>query len=527
MGKKILKQKAARFAACVAWVIALAACGGGGGGGGPAFLPAATVSAPPADSNPENNIVPSSTVAAQCATPRTGIDPATGTLFPDHQGTSTNEKNWVRAWIDETYLWFDEVPSTLFAKDYATPLAYFDVLKTQKLTASGRPKDRFHFTLDTEAYRSLTTGIDVGYGMELAYLNVSPPRDIRVAYTEPGSPATQATVARGDRLIEIDGIVVENGTDVAGLNAALAPQAEGESHSFTLRANDGAERTVSLKAARVSRSAVQNVKTIDTASGRVGYMLFNDHQAAAEAQLVAAVRQLKDASIADLVIDMRYNGGGLLDVASELASMLSSSAATFGKTFERLQFNGKNSLHLTAAQSTLLFPSTTLGFSVPAGQPLPQLGLSRVTVLAGPDTCSASESVVNSLRGVGVTVNLVGGTTCGKPYAFVPQDNCGTTYFAIQFQGVNQLGFGDYGDGFTPNCAVADDFAHALGDPAEARLAAALTLRDGGACPTPVAAKTDTAIRKAESADEPYLVRSPARENRLLVPGLRKAADGQ
>ena len=89
-------------------------------------------------------------------------------------------------------------------------------------------------------------------------------------------------------------------------------------------------------------------------------------------------------------------------------------------------------------------------------------------MLAGPDTCSASESVVNSLRGVGVTVNLVGGATCGKPYGFFPQDNCGTTYFAIQFQGVNQQGFGDYGDGFAPTCAVADDFGHALGDPAEA-----------------------------------------------------------
>jgi carboxyl-terminal processing protease len=110
------------------------------------------------------------------------------------------------------------------------------------------------------------------------------------------------------------------------------------------------------------------------------------------------------------------------------------------------------------------FYSTRRGFSVPSGQPLPTLGLARVTVLTGPDTCSASESVVNGLRGVGVTVNLVGGATCGKPYGFYPQDNCGTTYFAIQFKGVNQAGFGDYGDGFAPTCTVADDFDHQLGD---------------------------------------------------------------
>ena len=112
--------------------------------------------------------------------------------------------------------------------------------------------------------------------------------------------------------------------------------------------------------------------------------------------------------------------------------------------------------------------------------------------------------MVNALRGVGVTVHLVGGTTCGKPYGFLPQDNCGTTYFAIQFQGVNQQGFGDYGDGFVPTCAVADDFGHALGDPAEARLAAALTLRSTGACPAAAAAKGSGAeLQKAEAAGTP------------------------
>jgi hypothetical protein len=152
---------------------------------------------------------------------------------------------------------------------------------------------------------------------------------------------------------------------------------------------------------------------------------------------------------------------------------------------------------------------------------LPQLGLSRVTVLSGPDTCSASESVVNSLRGIGITVDLVGGGTCGKPYGFTPQDNCGTSYYAIQFQGVNDKGFGDYGDGFRPTCAVVDDFTHELGDPKEARLAVALHLLGGGVCPTPPSSgsKADIAMRKAEAERVPYLARSPILENRLLRPG--------
>ena len=101
-------------------------------------------------------------------------------------------------------------------------------------------------------------------------------------------------------------------------------------------------------------------------------------------------------------------------------------------------------------------------------------------VITGSGTCSASESVINSLRGVGVTVYQIGSTTCGKPYGFYPTDNCGTTYFSIQFRGENAANFGDYTDGFSPantsattgtsvpGCSVADDFTHAMGDAAGA-----------------------------------------------------------
>ncbi|MGO4395018.1 S41 family peptidase [Variovorax sp. M-6] len=502
-------------AAALAAAGLLAACGGGGGGGG-AALPLVAAPAPVAPGG--EAIVASASVQGQCAAPRFGVDPDTGAAFPDRPGSLDTEKSWVRGWIDETYLWFGEVPTTLAAKDYATPIAYFGALKTPALTASGRARDRFHFTADTADYRaSSQSGIEVGYGLELAFLSAAPPRDIRVAFTEPGSPAAQAAIERGMKLIEIDGIDVASGANVAGLNAGLAPVREGESHSFRLQAADGSLRTVSLNSARITRTPVQSVKSLAAANGPVGYLLFNDHVATAESQLIAAVNQLKADSITDLVIDMRYNGGGLLDIASELAYMIGTDSATRDAVFERLQFNSKNPFRLTAGQATIPFHATTRGFSTKAGQPLPQLGLSRVTVLTGPDTCSASESVVNSLRGVGIVVNLIGGATCGKPYGFYPQDNCGTTYFAIQFQGVNQLGAGDYGDGFAPTCAVADDFGHALGDPAEARLAAALSLRSTGACPAAAASKAEVALGKAEAAGVPYLVRSPLRENRIVT----------
>ena len=502
-------------AAALALLGLLGACGGGGGGGG-AVLPLA---APVAVAPSGDPIVASSSVQGLCAAPRVGIDPDTGAAFPDQTGSTATEKRWLRAWIDETYLWYAEVPTTLAAGEYATTLAYFNVLKTPLSTPSGRPKDRFHFTADTAQYRGLSRdGVLIGYGLELAFLSAAPPRDIRVAYTEPGSPAAQAAFDRGLKLVEIDGIDVVAGADVAALNAALSPARAGETHSFRLQAADGSLRSASLTAAEITRTSVQNVKTIDTDSGPVGYMLFNDHTAGAEAQLIAAINRFKAAAVSDLVIDMRYNGGGFLDIASELAYMVATPAATLGTVFEALRFNSKNPFRITAGQAAVPFHATSRGFSTSAGQMLPQLGLSRVTVLAGPDTCSASESVVNGLRGVGITVNLIGGSTCGKPYGFYPQDNCGTTYFAIQFQGVNQQGFGEYGDGFAPTCAVADDFGHALGDAAEARLAAALSFRSTGACPAAPQARGGSALGKAQAAEMPYLIRSPLRENRIISP---------
>src|SRR5256885_15470283 len=100
----------------------------------------------------------------------------------------------------------------------------------------------------------------------------------------------------------------------------------------------------------------------------------------------------------------------------------------------------------------------------------PYTTLFRSFVLTTAATCSASEAVMNGLAGVGVQVIQIGSTTCGKPYGFYPEDNCGTTYFSVEFSGVNAMGFGDYPDGFTPGaaggasfpgCTVADDFTHA------------------------------------------------------------------
>ena len=511
---------------------ALSGCGGGGGYASTtdrnnvaianSIAPAAVTTGSSAD------MVPAKSIAAQCVTPRTGIDPSTQVAYTDTQGSITTEKSWVRSWINDTYLWYAEVPNPV-AATYATVIDYFAVLKTPATTASGALKDKFHFTYTTPAWQALSqAGVSVGYGIDWTLLANKPPRSIVVSQVTPGSIAAAAGIQRGAVVLTVDGVDLVNGSDTTTLNAGLFPTAGGQSHTFAVQ-DPGATvtRQVTLVAGAVTSVPVQNVKTITTPTGLVGYLLFNDHIATAETQLIAAVNQLKSANVVDLVLDMRYNGGGYLDIAGELAYMIAGPTPTAGKIFEKLTFNDKNPFGATDADTITPFHTQTLGFSAPKNQPLPYLGLNHVTVLTTSRTCSASEAVVNGLRGVGITVDLIGGTTCGKPYGFIPQDNCGVTYFAIQFKGVNQAGFGDYSDGFAPTCAVSDDYTHALGDPVEKQLAAALAYRNTGACAVASASTASEALKKlmaksaasTEAADTGValtLPENPARNNRIL-----------
>ena len=156
-------------------------------------------------------------------------------------------------------------------------------------------------------------------------------------------------------------------------------------------------------------------------------------------------------------------------------------------------------------------------------QTLPTLDLARVFVIATSDTCSASESVINGLLGVDVDVQLIGSRTCGKPYGFTARDNCGVSYFPIEFRGTNFKDFGDYADGFVPSssgtsntmlpgCAASDDLDKPLGNPAERMLATALQRAAYGSCPAGLAVMK----RTAEPAGR--LQRSAVRELRVLLP---------
>lgn len=508
-------QQPAKIAALVLATL-LSACGGGGGSGG---------------SVPNSSGIPPSVQSAQqCSATNPYASAALKT------GSLSVEKQWLRSYFDEAYLWYDEVPgvdatAAAFSNTDDVPTSldnYFDALKTPVLTASGARKDRFGFTYPTALWDALSqSGVAAGYGFEPVFGSLvvnaqNPSRNIRIAYVEPGTEAATRALRRGDRIVSVDGVSADTDTPagVAVLNAAFFPDALGVAHDWVFSRSGSANFSVTLTSASITKVPVLSRSVITALDGKkVGYLVFNDHLATAEAQLVEAVNYFAAQGIDDLVLDVRYNGGGYLYIASELAYMIAGPARIQSRLFELLSYNNKR-----GAGTTTPFYNTSTG-----GTSLPTLGLPRVYVLAQSGTCSASESIINGLRGVDVDVRLIGGTTCGKPYGFTAKDNCGISYFPIEFKGSNAKGFGDYPDGFVPagsgdtgiaGCVVADDLNHALGDPGESMLATALAYRSTGACPVlSVGLERAQSGARAGATSSGVMVRSPPRENRLLLPG--------
>jgi carboxyl-terminal processing protease len=505
----------------------VAACGGGGGSPGvaapsarppPAPPPAVFTPAPTPPAGPVS-FAAASTLAQQCSASNAFAPSAART------GTLAREKEWIRSYFDENYLWFDEVPSVdannaLFTgNDHYTAVdSYFEALKTTATTASGARRDKFSFIYPTAEWDALfSSGVSAGYGIEWTIGSSTPPRNIRVAYVQPNSPASTAGLLRGDTLVSVDGASADINTQagVGTLNEGLFPSALGTPHAFVFSRVGAANVNVSLTSASVTQTPVLLTKVLTAADGKkVGYIVFNDHIAPSEPQLITAFNTLKTAGVEDLVLDLRYNGGGYLYIASQVAYMIAGEARTKDKIFEKSTFNSKRVADNAAAAQDAGFitescvPNAAFTACTKV-EPLPVLNLPRVFVLARSGTCSASEAIINGLRGVDVDVKLIGSTTCGKPYGFTQKDNCGISYFPIEFKGANNKGFGDYSDGFAANCAASDDLSKPLGDPSEGMLATALAVRTLGSCSTTAAAKS--------KISDGFMIRSPARENRIRL----------
>lgn len=399
------------LASCV--LLLLAGCGGGGGGGGGGGAPA-----------PSFTIQPTTSLgsSAQYESGAAGC-------------TLDVQKKFVRTYLDEVYLWYNEIVDVDPAK-YSTVPDYFDALLVRTPDSNGLPKDRFSAIIPTSQARAL-----------------------------------------------------------------LDPAAQQASAGALLSSHTG---------------SVPVTKVVTSPGGRrAGYIQFNNHDAGAQDDLITAVKQIQGSGVQDLVLDLRFNSGGFLYIAQTAASMITAPSKN-GLVFEKLQYNNKRQAESDA--SALVFAGTVQvaddipGVSqaqYPVGTPLPQLALPRVFVLTTGRTCSASESIINSLRGIDVQVIRIGGTTCGKPYGFREKDNCGWALFPIEFKGTNAKGFGDYTAGFTPTCHIRDTStlgtSGTAGTSTDPLLSGALTYMDSGACPAGTATGVQSASTPILTAEQPTL----------------------
>lgn len=440
-----------------------------------------------------------------CANPRTGTHPLYDEPFEDEQGTLVHEKMFIRSLMHETYLWYDEVIDQ--NPNFYTPQEYFDSLVVAH--------DRFSHTISLEEYMSFyEAGIVMDYGFK--WQANAERTELYVAFVEPGS-LNENSVERGDQIIAVNGVRYDernlSNANYYDFYSALYPSEEDATYTFTLlKKSTGEEVDVDLNVGDVIYDPVPEVTTISTADGLVGYLLFNDHTNIAQDALYEAVTDLKSQNISDLILDLRFNLGGRLSAASQLAYMVAGQEQSQDKTFFSLLFNDKaGDINPITGQTNTptLFLTQLLDDDTnqPTAVMLPTLDLPRVYVLTSNNTCSASEAVINGLNGIGVEVYQFGTGTCGKPYGYYSIENCGTMYNFMQFKGANHLGYGDYDDGFIPDnneitsaqnylpgCVVEDDFQTELGNEFETLISAALQFRSTGVCPQQSVAQKPAAL---------------------------------
>ncbi len=435
-----MKKKAPKFDLRVIALTGALLTGCGGGTDSPAGDPKATTSLP----------TPTQLASGYPADPASCDAPG--------------QRAWLRDYMNDQYFWADQ---------QRAPDAAASTLPQYFASLLYAPVDRYSFAQSTtEFMQFFGDGQLTGYGYSLAWADAAQ-TVLKVRAVEPLSPIGLAGLRRGDTIVTIDGYSPVQ--IVGGLPARVS--VAGVARKFEVIDGSGMARAFNVNSAAYPLSPVLEVRVMDAPNGaRVGYMAYQEFISSGADALGAAFERFKTEGISELVLDLRYNGGGSTTQARNLASLIAGPALD-GKVFADFRFNAKN----TDRNFTQTFSAY---FAAKASQQdsTPLDNLSRVFVITSAATASASELLINGLRPFKPVITI-GSTSFGKPYGFLPRDACGLTYNAVNFITANAVGFSDYGTGFAPTCAVADDLARQLGDPAEQRTAAALTYIATGACP--------------------------------------------
>ena len=401
---------------------------------------------------------------------------------PADSCSNDGQKQFVLDTMRQWYLWNDLLPAVVDINAFASPEALLASLITfSPDDGNGEPIDKFSFinTL-AEDQQFFGEGKYEGYGFSTLFLAAD---DLRFTRVFVDSPANAAGLARAQRILEM------NGRTIAAIEAAEGVDAVFDTSpiDFLIRETDGTEFLVNIAVDIVTIDPIPQSRIIPVVgTPGIGYMELAQFISTADSEFDTVFGQFRAANVTDVIIDMRFNGGGLVSTAELLGDYLGGSVAQ-NLLFSNTLFNDNRS-----ANNDQEF------FELRANS----LGLSRLIIIASQGTASASELVTNSME-PHVEVAIVGDRTFGKPVGQIGVEFCGKVLRPTAFQTTNANDFGDYFGGLPADCAVADDLAIPVGVDNDPNVEAALTYFATGGCPviSALGAPSKTAFSPARKVE--------------------------
>ena len=366
------------------------------------------------------------------------VSPAT-TPTLDEQARDT-----LYAAMNQYYFWYKLMP-VVNVNDYKDPYTLLEAMRYKTL-------DRWSFVQTYDEYHAQSTGSFVGHGISMG-LDLN--NNVRIAEIYKNSPLYTVGVRRGWIVKKLNNtdlapiFIANNGTVY---NQLIGPSQANVTNTFLFTTPKGTDTTIVSTKAAFTLNTVIVADTLHLKSGIAGHLVFDQFIPPSNSELATAFAYFSQNNIKDIIVDLRYNGGGDLSVLQNMASYLAG-AAKANTPFLTLTFNDKNAQY-----------NQTYSFKIVATP----LSLSRLVVITTRGTASASEDFINGLKPL-LPVVTIGDTTNGKPVGMLGfQFRTSYFFWPISFSLVNSLNQGDFYQGFVPAKEVADDITHDWNDRKEA-----------------------------------------------------------